>query len=60
MRMETSILRFVRIELVSMLGMEDSHSSYGKCISREKVPLQISMAEVEPLDVGAKVLFGSQ
>ena len=49
--METSILRFVEIELVGMLGMEDSHSSYGTCISREKVPLQM---------VGAKVLFGSR
>lgn len=37
--METSTLRFVRIELVSMFGMTDSHGSYGTCISWEKLSL---------------------
>lgn len=56
--METSILRFVRIDLVSMLGMADSHSSYGTCISREKAFLRMSMAEIKPPDLNTKVLFG--
>ena len=48
---------FLRIELENMLEVADSHGCYGKWISRKRVSLQMSMADVKPSDARAKVLF---
>ena len=57
MRMETLILRFIRIDLVVVVGMADSHCIYGTCIGRGEVRLQLNMAVIISSHVDTKAMM---